>query len=589
MDKEKERAASSTPAAENSTRNGSKTINKVPQAMGEINSADTNLITDDTGISDSSAQLPADKGDSSEITVSVNPVNISGISSYFWEYNQWVCWKYEYGRSGKLTKVPYNAQTGRHASSNEPKTWTTWERVKKAYLKGGYDGIGFVLTASDPFVCVDLDNVRDPKTGAIEDEALAILGKLDTYNEISVSGRGVHAWVCATRPGGGKCKSASGKFEVYGHTHYIAMTGNKLPGSPEGVNSRQAELDEICAQQFSDSTPTVASDPKPQITSTTVDLLLLPDAQPPQLKLEELLRRKAFCKVWEHRRGDFPSLSEYDLSLADYAYKSGWTIQEYADLIIAFRHRWGGPDDVAKVLNPKYVQGRWAKASQSSDAVALLPFKVKRLVQLGTEDARYALELEDGATINMGEEATFLSPRSANQKLYTAGYPLTQIALKRWSEITMALRSLVVIIPTLTRREQFEQWMRDLMSSHPPYLIDPDQADSLSRAFSGYRGGPEQTAAVIDQRGRMYINLSNSASAMFLARIQLGLDTTQQSLAADLASLGFRRQSKVSITVGYKGNLIFCSSFYYCGFSCCCFCNCFRNSARCKTKNKYHD
>lgn len=547
MDEEKERAASDKTGREDSTKNGGKTVNKVPQAKDEVNNFDANFITDDTNISDPPEPLAGNGNNSQNVNISANLVNFSSLPSDLGEYNQWICWKLENDNRGRLTKVPYNARTSRHASSTNPRTWATRERVKASYRSGGYDGVGFVLTANDPFVCIDLDNVRDPVTGVIEPAALDKIARLNSYTEISWSGTGIHIWIRATKPGT-DCKSKDGKFEVYSHSKFIATTGNKLPGSPEGVNSRQTELDAIYAEQFSGSTPTVESDANLQVIPTVEDLLLLPDAQPPQLKLEELLRCKAFCKVWEHKRADFPSLSEYDLSLADYAYKSGWTIQEYADLIIAFRHRWGGPDDVAKVLNPKYVQGRWAKVSQSSDAVALLPFKVKRLVQLGTEDAEYVLELEDGTAINMGETATFLSSRNANQKFYDAGKPLTLATLKCWWDIAVALRSLVVIIPTVTRGEIVGQWVRELISSRPPSLIDPDQADSLSSHFGSDRGHLHKVStAVIDLRGRVYVHLSNSAQAMFLARLELGQSTTQRSLAADLANLGFRKLPKVSV------------------------------------------
>ena len=46
-----------------------------------------------------------------------------------------------------------------------------------------------------PFVGVELDGCRDPETGVINDGAQAIIDDLDSYTEISPSGRGVHILV----------------------------------------------------------------------------------------------------------------------------------------------------------------------------------------------------------------------------------------------------------------------------------------------------------------------------------------------------------------------------------------------------------
>src|SRR5438128_2394700 len=46
--------------------------------------------------------------------------------------DQWVCWRKEQ-RDKKLTKVPYNPQTGRWARSNDPGTWASYEVTRRAY------------------------------------------------------------------------------------------------------------------------------------------------------------------------------------------------------------------------------------------------------------------------------------------------------------------------------------------------------------------------------------------------------------------------------------------------------------------------
>ena len=54
--------------------------------------------------------------------------------------------------------------------------------------RSGCDGLSFVLTEYDPFVCIDLDNVKD----SFEDVRDIISDFGEIYKEISVSGNGVH-------------------------------------------------------------------------------------------------------------------------------------------------------------------------------------------------------------------------------------------------------------------------------------------------------------------------------------------------------------------------------------------------------------
>src|SRR5438874_480400 len=64
---------------------------------------------------------------------------------------QWVVWSYE-ARYGRRTKVPYCPLAGepRRASVTDPATWGAFEAAVGAWLSGGYDGVGLVLTAGDP-------------------------------------------------------------------------------------------------------------------------------------------------------------------------------------------------------------------------------------------------------------------------------------------------------------------------------------------------------------------------------------------------------------------------------------------------------
>jgi DnaB-like helicase C terminal domain len=149
--------------------------------------------------------------------------------------NHWVVWK-SVKRSGKATKVPFQVN-GEPASSTDPATWTNYEEAKKVKLH--YDGLGFVFSAEDPFIGIDLDGCRDPKTGEIDQWAKDILVELQTYSEVSPSGTGVKLFALVCEPWVGVNKKQydgeghGGKkpgAEVYFQGRYFAVTGSNLKG-----------------------------------------------------------------------------------------------------------------------------------------------------------------------------------------------------------------------------------------------------------------------------------------------------------------------------------------------------------------------
>lgn len=97
-----------------------------------------------------------------------------------------------------------------------------------------------------------------------------------------------------------------------------------------------------------------------------LSLILQADAEPPSQKLIEACEKSgAFRRSWAGKNGrlDDQSPSGYDLSLASLAVAAGWTDQEVAHLIIAFRR---GQGDVEKALRPDYMQRTIAKAHEQA-------------------------------------------------------------------------------------------------------------------------------------------------------------------------------------------------------------------------------
>ena len=67
---------------------------------------------------------------------------------------RYVVWRYE-ERVGKSAKIPHVGDgSGAKASSTDPATWRGFEAAARAFLIGGYDGVGFVFSPGDPYAGV---------------------------------------------------------------------------------------------------------------------------------------------------------------------------------------------------------------------------------------------------------------------------------------------------------------------------------------------------------------------------------------------------------------------------------------------------
>lgn len=157
------------------------------------------------------------------------------------ERMQWLCWRYETSATGKPTKVPYNPASMLHASVTDPSTWVSFQQAVDNLAS--FDGIGFVLTRSDPYCIIDLDNkVEKPITPDQWALHQRILSTFETYTEKSVSGRGYHIVMRGAVPRGlhRDC------VEVYSDMRYMAFTGEVTRNAP--IVECQTLLDKMIGQ-----------------------------------------------------------------------------------------------------------------------------------------------------------------------------------------------------------------------------------------------------------------------------------------------------------------------------------------------------
>lgn len=162
-------------------------------------------------------------------------------------FDQWVLWRYA-ERDGKTTKQPFQP-TGSMARSNDPATWSSFERVKHTFAEGGFSGIGFVLSEHDGLAGIDLDKCYDPVTKTFtQPEAEEIVRRafeLGTYVEISPSGSGIRIFVAGYLQRSGKSPGKMSWIEAYDHRspRYLTVTGAKYEGAGAKIQPGQAFLD----------------------------------------------------------------------------------------------------------------------------------------------------------------------------------------------------------------------------------------------------------------------------------------------------------------------------------------------------------
>lgn len=188
-------------------------------------------------------------------TAAVKPplpkIDFAAVPAALQQLPQWVTWKYEPGKEGRWTKVPYQANNPkRKASTTAPATWASWPDATRLCRKWPeHRGVGFVFAAGGGLVGVDLDDCRDPDTGVIDGWGRELIAALDSYSEISPSGTGVKVFLRGLKPPGrSKAKFAGGEVEVYVQGRYFTVTGRRVPGTNAQVQERQAALEAVCAR-----------------------------------------------------------------------------------------------------------------------------------------------------------------------------------------------------------------------------------------------------------------------------------------------------------------------------------------------------
>jgi hypothetical protein len=166
---------------------------------------------------------------------------------------QWVAWTRE-DVDGEPTKRPYIAgpTRTRRAKTTDPRTWRSFEEAKQSL--DWADGVGFVVSADDPYIGLDFDHCF--VDGELHPYVQWVIEQLDSYTEVSPSGGGLRVMVRA-QLNGKKNRTGDtawgGNFEVYDWGRYFTITGNRFDGTGAAIGEHQPELDEVVRLIFADA------------------------------------------------------------------------------------------------------------------------------------------------------------------------------------------------------------------------------------------------------------------------------------------------------------------------------------------------
>lgn len=234
------------------------------------------------------------------------------------ERDQWVCWREE-DRDGNPTKIPVTPGAGGFASATESETWAGFEAALDYTETEHADGVGFVFTDDDPIVGVDLDDCRDPETGDVDDAALDIIARLDSYTEVSPSGTGYHVLIRGELPEG---RNRRGGVELYDTARFFTVTGDHVEETPTRVARRQDALTAIHREYVQDTERDMASESKqyegaddesPTTGAAGVDIDL--DDKDLLKKARNASNGEKFERLWNGNTVGYDSQSEADMAL----------------------------------------------------------------------------------------------------------------------------------------------------------------------------------------------------------------------------------------------------------------------------------
>lgn len=282
----------------------------------------------------------------------------------------------------------------------------------------------------------------------------------------------------------------------------------KDPKNPKPVTIIETSPTRLEVSQIEELVKETAEAPAAMVVVDT--LKLDPNAQMPALRWTMLTLDEPRAGLsFAHQRTDFidQSCSTYDLSLASFAVRAGWSDQEIADLIIAHRRHYGELEKAMRsdTLNGQkgYVAATIAAARKGIEVGAderklildagineagaggnggfldyvrrMVSPKINRLLRIGENPPEYRLETEDGS-IDLGGISTITNhPGFRDAVAASIGVMIPQYKPDVWNRIAQALLRIAENVSTGEDGSPdgiCRQCLEDYLDKNPPSEVD---------------------------------------------------------------------------------------------------------------------
>ena len=256
----------------------------------------------------------------------------SGLPEELGSLRRFLLYRLKPRPGGRAGKVPHRFVGGRllPTSPLSERAWLSLNDALDLLQEGHGDGIGLALRPDAQLVAVDLDGVVTGQ--GLTPAAVALVNELQSFTEVSVSGRGLHVLVRGALPG---CRRRTAELELIDNG-FLALTGQRWPDTPRGISRRQAQLDWLYRSAFPAAAPIESAAP----------LRTLSDEALVQRLLQARNGHRVQALLLEGRIDRFPTPSEADFGLARLI---GWATDDPEQIIRLMR------------ASPLCRPGRWAQ------------------------------------------------------------------------------------------------------------------------------------------------------------------------------------------------------------------------------------
>ena len=244
--------------------------------------------------------------------------------------------------------------------------------------------------------------------------------------------------------------------------------------------------------------------------------------QPPGEKLMAMLNlAPQFAATWRRERKEFPSQSEYDMSLATMAARAGWKDHEIVALVVAHRRAGGEP---TKADRPEYYARLLSKAQggivadqaherlherveavQQGDSTpeeeregflrdvsSLLGFRIRRVLKFLGDPPQYRLVLEQGTIHLGGVEAILNSTKFRASIAAVSGTLIDRFKADRWDPVAQAILQSVEELDLgadSSAEGIVSEWLGEYLGQHRP-TEDRQEAITVREPFFDPDGAP---------------------------------------------------------------------------------------------------